>query len=557
MAGVCDDVITRVAQLSADRAGFEAVWDQVDAVAATHTNPLSGYNRAGLGTTPSIPVAAQRSKKLYDSTGLNAVDRLASGIEALVIPQSEYWHGLKTTDIKRRKLSQREQQWLEDQRNLMFEVRYDADSGWVNASQSAIRGCISHGTGLIWTEEGWDRHALIDYRYLPLRESYGTQDHRGVMNAYYRYYQLTAEQAVGKFGEKASPKVKQFAQNASTKDQRFTFIHAIEQKGAFNRIGDGAKFNSLHIEVEAKHVCKEASFHEFPVIDFRWLSDGVATSFWGEGPVMKCLADIQSLQVMGRNELIAGEQSVKPPMLVANAGVINRPNQSPGAVNLGGLNAQGQELIKPMFPGQRLDFHTMVLEAKRNHVKESMYLNLFALLVQNPQMSATEALIRANEKGELLGPAGSRLQQSLSRMIERELNILIRKGLYDQQSYYAVPPTFQGKEVVPQMSGPLDRLRRAKEGEGIMRVLEVVAPLAQADPSVVDEIDTTATIRELRDIFGAPVSMLRDPEQVAQIKAQRAQAQAQAQNAAAAKDMAAASKQGSDALAGMKQAGFL
>lgn len=558
--GVSDDVIKRLGMLSADRSGFETQWDQVDAVAATQTNSNTGFNRSSVGNPlPQVPHAAIRSKKLYDSTGVNAVDRLSSGIEALVIPQSEYWHGLKPSGLQRTKLQEHEKRWFEDQRNLLFETRYDADSGWTNASQSAIRSCVSHGNGFIWTEEGFDQRALIEYRFMPLRESYIATDHRGIVIEYYRNYHLTAQQAVIKFGEDRVPQnIRSAAATAERKDERFEFIHAITMRNGMNRRGEGiksSKWESLHVEVETKTLVRDSGFYEFPVIDFRWLPDG--GQVWGEGPVMKCLSDIQSLQVMAKNEMIAGQQSVQPPLLVANAGVINRPNSTPNAVNLGGLNAQGQEMIKPMFTGQRLDFHTMVLEAKRNQVKDSMYLNLFALLVQNPQMSATEAMIRANEKGELLGPAGARLQQSLSRMIEREMNMLIRRGLYSPKSVYRVPASLAGRHIVPEMTSKLDKLRRAKEGEGIMRVLEAVAPIAQADPTIVDEIDSSETIRQLRDIFGAPVGILRDPKQVAQMRAQRQQAAGMAQGAATAKDLATASKQGTDALAGMKAAGFL
>lgn len=557
MAGVVQDIMDRLAQLASDRASFENVWDQVDAVAATHVAP-GGYGRVGQGIVPSIPYAASRSRKLYDSTGANAVDRLSSGIEALVIPQSEFWHGLGITDLKRSKRTDKELQWLQDQRDLLFEVRYDADSGWVNASQSAFRSCISHGNGFVWVEENFDKHALITYQYLPVRECYIATNHLGVVTCFYRYYELTADQAVTKFGARCPQKIQEAAKVATTKDKKFQFVHAVHPRGDYGSASSGiasSKFASIHISVEEKQVCGEKGFYEFPLIDFRWMAQGAAG--WGEGPVMKCLADIQSLQIMARNEMIAGEQSVKPPLLVANAGVMNRPSSRPDAVNLGGLNAQGQEMIKPMFSGQRLDFATMVLEAKRNQVKDSMYLNLFALLVQNPQMSATEAMIRANEKGELLGPAGARLQQSLSRMIDREMGILTRKGLYAATSPYRVPDRLQGKRVTPEMLGPLDRLRHAKEGEGIMRLLEAVAPLAQVNPDVVDNFDEDETVRQLRDIFGAPVSILRDPKVRDARRAARQQQQQLAQGAATAKDMAAAAAQGTNALAGMKQSGFM
>jgi hypothetical protein len=551
-------MLDRLAQLSSDRSGFEAVWDQVDAVAATHAAPGGyGNGQTNSGLAPAVPHAALRSKKLYDSTGINCVDRLGSGIEALIIPQSEFWHELGISSLQRgrRSLQDSELAWLEDQRNLLFEVRYDADSGWVSATQAAIRGCISHGTGLIWSEEGFDNRAFIEYRFLPLRECYLAQDFRGIVNCFYRYYTLTAEQAALRFGDRCPAKIKEAANVATTKDKQFRFVQAVSPRGDYGYSSgiQHSRFRSVHIAEEEKQVCEEKGFYEFPVTDFRWLPEG--GQVWGEGPVMKVLSDIQSLQVMARNELLAGEQSVRPPLLVANAGVMNRPNSTPGAQILGGINAQGQRMVDTLFNGQRLDFATMVLEAKRNQVKESMYLNLFALLVQNPQMSATEALIRANEKGELLGPAGSRLQQSLSRLVDRELNILIRKGLYDANSDYRVPEGLQGKTVQPQMTGPLNRLRKAKETEGTLRLLEAVTPLAAVEQEVVDNFDADETVRALREGFGAPIRVLRDPKVVAQRRAARQQTQAMANNAAIAKDMAAAGKQTTDAIAGMKQAG--
>ncbi|WP_256583764.1 portal protein, partial [Pseudomonas sp. GW460-12] len=80
-------------------------------------------------------------------------------------------------------------------------------------------------------------------------------------------------------------------------------------------------------------------------------------------------------------------------------------------------------------------------------------------------MSATEALIRANEKGELLGPAGSRIQESLSRLIQRELGILKRFGLFERDSLFRPPQSLQNRELGPKFTSPLDRLRKSKDAE--------------------------------------------------------------------------------------------
>jgi len=554
------DHIDRLSQLATQRSAFEQAWRQVSRVAAPDAKE---FLAKGPAIGPSVintfirqPVAAQRSKDIYDVTAINAVDRLGSGIEAIVCPQSEYWHGLDVIDFKNvvRKRSDEEKLWLENQRNLMFALRYDADSGFVPAIQTAIRRCIAFGNAFVWVEENLDDNtSVFRYQYIPLDECYIAENKNGVVNAWYRLYQLTAAQAKQKFGDRLKGSVARAADNPSDKDRMFPFIHAVYESADWSVGKSPFKFSSVHIEYETRTIVGRRGFYEFPVIDFRWLPE--PGRVYGEGPVMRVLAEIQSANVLAKNELIASEQSVKPPLLMAHAGVMNRPNANPNSVIFGGLNAQGQELVKPLNIGQRLDFATMVLEAKKNAIKESLYLNLFQVLVQNPQMSATEALIRANEKGELLGPAGSRLQGSLSRMITREHSILVRRGLYDRESAYAPPPGVSGKLNV-QFTSPLDKMRRAKEGEGIARILEMVAPLAQVDPSIVDNIDADETVRQMQDILGAPVSILRNQDKVAQIRADRQRQQAMAQNAALAEQLSKASKQGTEALAGAKQAGI-
>lgn len=558
---LADDVVSRLASLKVARSDFESKWNQVANVAAPEAKAFQQLGALGmLAGLPKQAAAATRGKLIFDSTGINAVDRLASGIEALVTPQSEYWHGLGIMDLTRRQLTDQEMLWLETQRNLMFKVRYDADTGFVPAIQTIYRRVVAFGNAFLFLEEddAYRSRALVNYRYLPLAECYIATDHLDITNTFYRYYTLTASQAVSKFREKTPERIRLAAQHATDKDRHFAFIQCIHPRDDFGSWRDGvlkSKFASFHIFEEERSIVRHSGYFEFPVIDFRWLPEPGMT--YGEGPVLKCLADIQSLQQMAKNELMAGEQAVRPPLLVANAGVMNRPDARPGGITFGGVNAQGQRMIEPLFNGQRLDFATMVLEAKRAQVKDSMYLNLFQLLVQSPQMSATEAMIRANEKGELLGPAGSRFQQSLSRMIDRELGILVRRGLYDDDSEYRVPDSLQDRDVAAEMTSPLDRLRRAKEGEGILRLLEIASPLAQVDPTVLDNIDPDITFRELRDILGAPVGIIRDPARVRDIREDRAQQQQAMTNAAVAEQMASASKQGSEALVKMKEAGAL
>ncbi len=554
MAGLATDVSNRLNQLSSLRLGQERSWRRVAKLAApdagdfTFTAVTSPHLAGGHMASHS---ATRRSENIYDTTAVNAVDRLGSGLEALIVPQSEFWHNLDILDLAVEELSRDDRYYLQRLRNLMFKVRYDADSGWINAVQTALRRLVAFGNAFIWIDDNIGaKRALVRYKHIPLGECYVAEDAFGNIDTFYRHYTLTARQAVERFGERnCSAEIQRFASDPVEQDHPFRFVHAVMPRGDAGLRSEGvskAKYQAIHMELEKNHICGTSGYFTFPVVDFRWLPE--QGKVYGEGPVQRCLADIASLNQMGKHELVAFEQTVRPTLLMAQAGVMNRPNSNPGKVIHGGLNMQGQEMVKPMNTGARLDFGALLTETKRNQVKDSLYINLFQILVQNPQMSATEAMIRANEKGELLGPAGARIQQSLSKLVDRELDLLSRRGLYEQGSAFEVPETLQGLDVGPQFAGPISRLRQAKEVEGTLQLLNILNPLAQVNPEVVDRLDADGMVEGLADRLGVPVEFVLDDDAVKAVRENRQQQQEFAQSAAAAKDAASAGKDTAQAL---------
>jgi hypothetical protein len=552
------DFVTRLTELQRIRSSHEQVWHRISEVAAPDSGRFqyTGLNQSQNYALGFQALASQRSAKIYDSTAVNAIDRLASGIEALIVPQSDYWHDLGVMDLTHERSTDEERQWLERLRNVLFKVRYDADSGWKAAVQTCIRRCVAFGNAFMFVEDGTDSRALIRYRALPLEECFVSENHAGVIDTFYRPYLLTARQALQKFGARCPKQIAAAAQHATDKDRQFMFIHAIQPRAEVGMLPGvhGAPFSSTHISMEDQSIVGTSGYFEFPIIDFRWLPEMGAT--YGEGPVQKCLADIQSLNLMARNELIASQQAVDPPLLVANAGIMNRPNTNPGAINFGGMAPNGQKLIEPMMTGQRLDFATLVREAKANQVKESLYVNLFAILTSpNPTyQSATEALIKANEKADMLGPVGGRLQQSLSNLVERELGVLERKGIYRPDSAYRIPRSLRGKNIGPQFTSPLDKMRRNAEATGTVRFFEILTPLMTINPAVADHVNTDEMSRGLADVLGLPARFLQPAEVVQQIRVERAQQMQAAQMAEMLKTSAQGAKAGAEALQTLRPA---
>jgi hypothetical protein len=77
------------------------------------------------------------------------------------------------------------------------------------------------------------------------------------------------------------------------------------------------------------------------------------------------------------------------------------------------------------------------------------------------------------------------------------------------------------------MSSPLDRMRRANEGVGTTQLLNVALPMVKVKPEILDNFDLDQTIRNLREIFGAPANTLV-PETIMQAKREQTLKQQQA-----------------------------
>jgi hypothetical protein len=173
-------------------------------------------------------------------------------------------------------------------------------------------------------------------------------------------------------------------------------------------------------------------------------------------------------------------------------------------------------------------------------INEAFFITLFQILVDNPTMTATEVLERAQEKGMLLGPlAGRQMSEFLGPMVSRELDLLARTGRLPE-----MPPELYeaGGEYKIEYDSPLARAQRAEEGVAIVRTFETLIPLAELQPDVFDNFDLDETVRTLGEINGMAAKLMRDPAKVIEMRDERAEKQQAAQLTEAAPMLAGAAK---------------
>lgn len=518
--GIVDELIDEQVELANMRLPWEKYWRDVAMYVLPQTE---GFDRLysvnkdlAISSVVSTPVAAERSKHLYDMTSLWGIERLTAGMISLKTPESDKYQSLTTDSYFGEEPTHEEKLALERLENYIFKVRGNPNTGFWSAHRAAVKSMCGFGDGWIFTEElpGGTAKTPYQYTYMPLVELYPAVAANGRPNRMFRVFQWSALQAVGHFGAENCPKsIVDKANDPKQKHNRVKIMHAVRprQDGDRNQIGvRGGAFQSFYCFPDEKALIgKESGYYEFPFSRYSWSNSG--SKPFSEGPIAYALGEIKSLQEMAKNELIAVQTALRPAYGTAGKNFV-RLNLNPGAMNPNMINGDGRPLFAPMNAGVRPDFAQAVIEARRNSAREMLYLNLWQILLSDTDETATQALIRAQEKGEMLGPVGISMNEGLAALTDREIAILGRKRAFDSGSPLEMPDSMVNKDVSPTFTSPLDRLRRMGEMVGMQRLVEFVGMIEAVKPGAAARLDVDEMIDAAQEILGAPVRILGPKE---------------------------------------------
>ncbi len=532
MTRLADDIVKRRDRLKTQRTSFEDQWqDAARYVLPTAPHLLFGGQWRGQGSRILSPATPE----IYDSTAVWSVRRLAAGLESMIMPTSSNWHDLGVDDFFSDDHGSEAEQYLEKLRDYMFKIRYQAGASFQGTNQHALRQVIVFGTAIFRVMENFGRHEeRRPVRYVPMNlgTTYLDVNSESETDTVYEDVWLTARQAVAKWGEKVSDKVRKAANVEATQDDQFEFIHAVqprEERGSqASASTNNSEWASYIVEVQSKHTVEDSGYFEFPVVDYVWDRDP-GQPYGSSSPTMLAMPDIKTVNTMSKTQLRAGQQYVAPAWATVT-GNHKRPNLNSNKINEGLLTKDGRLKIQPIHTGNSPDIGEALTEQRRNSIQQTFFINLFQSLNDDPNKTATQALIENEEKGQLLGPVGSNIQNGINRLVDREIGILERKGAFAPDSPFAVPEELGGAKIAPHFTSPLDKARKAGQAVGIERTLSMVLPMAEQMPEILDNYDFDEISRELNDTNGAPAKILV-PKEIRDQKRQERQQQQQAMQA--------------------------
>lgn len=525
-------LVKRAEALKAARQPHDAVWRDLYG----YSFPIrgDGFDGQQIGAADAMA----RQARLHDSTAPDSLTILASAIMSGLTPANSRWFGLDTEGA-----DHQGRQWLD----------LAAETVWANVHASnfdaaAFECCLDV------TVAGWfvmfidtDRkNGGYTFEQWPMATCYlAASAAGGQVDTLYRFYQLSAEQAVTEFGDKLSEATRTLAEKSP--DEKVGFLHAIypRQKGHPGAIRSvNMPFASVHVELRDSRVLRESGYHEQPFVVPRWTI--IPRTVYGLGPLYNALPDVRELNELKRLELLNIDMAVAGTYIAEDDGVLNVRNLKIGPRKV--IVANSTDSIKPLASGG--DFKVSFTKAEDLKASIRKILMADQLQPQNgPQMTAYEVSVRVQMIRQLLGPVYGRFQSEYLRpLVFRCLGLAIRAGILPPP-----PQSVAGQMARVTYLSPLARAQQFEEVSAIDQAVRFAGNVAQTtgDPSVLDGIDMDAAVSVAAEGLGMPMRLLRSPEQVAAIRQQRAQAQQQAAQQASQQQLAMSAGQAAiDRMAG-------
>lgn len=510
-------------QLNLWRSTTAAHWEEIAELidpASRNTFYYGNYNWPG----------QKKTDRQVDATGMMALGRFSAILDSLLTPRNQLWHQLASdsSDVMKNRDARL---WYEQATKILFQERYDAVANFTAGNQQVYYSLGAYGTGGLFIDQAvddWNRPInKLRYKNIPIGELFIRENHQGRVDSVIRWFKLTARQAYQKFGDRIPATL--LAAMEQKSENMYDFLHCVQPRTDYEEGAWGPKgmpYSSQYISIQGRALLSEGGYRSFPYAVGRYMQTPMEV--YGRSPAMQVLPALKTLNAEKATFLKVGHRAADPTLLTYDDGLID-PTMKPGAVNKGGMSAEGRPLIGILPTGQ-IQVTKEMMDEERALINDAFLVTLFQILTETPAMTATEVIERTNEKGILIAPTVGRQQSEyLGPVIHRELDLLSRMR--------RLPPM---PDIIKQNGGeynvvytsPLARAQRAQDVAGLQRTIQSVLEVVNAtqDPSPLDVFNFDISTRETAMIQAVPERWLNDDQTIeAKRKARAQQAEKQEQ----------------------------
>lgn len=492
--------------------------------------------------------AQQQTDRLFDSTAPHANELLAASMQGALTSAAFRWFSLalKDVDLKENHPVAVELEACSDDMFSAFN-----ESNHASETHEVYLDGPCFGTAAILAEE---RRASLEvpggalrFTALPPGSFAIDENEEGFVDTVFRKFSLSARAAATAFVKNSKTTVGPsiLAALKTNVNQRFDFLHCIYPRTdnpvpMDHRLPAIKKpYGSLWVDMANRVMVRESGYDELPIMVPRWTK--TSGEIYGRGPGIIALPDIKTLNKAVELKLKAWAKIVDPPLMVRDEGVVGTVKFRSAGITY----VRDMDSIKALTElGGNLNVADMEEDKLRKAIQRMFYSDQLQLQ-EGPQMTAYEVQVRYELMQRILGPTLGRLQvEYLNPLINRVFWIRLRASAKDSP-YWKVQAWCKANNVAldVEYEGPLAKAQRLAESTAMQRYFQIVLPLVQAKPDVLDNVDLDFVAREHAASVGTPAKMIRSTEDVAKIRKARANAEAQQQALTAGATMAQAGGQ--------------
>lgn len=502
--------------------------------------------------------------KLFDSTGPHSNELLAASMQGSLTSSAVPWFGLRLRGMS---FAQNHPVlvWL----SICSEIMYDAlrQSNFSAESHEVYSDLGCFGTGAMYEDENelqpGVKFAGLRFTAIQPGDYVIDEDAQGRVNLFYWKQEMSALGARDMFGEEnLSPEVRKSLEPGNDAMTRFPFIHAVFRRRDAppydwrNPTTNSKKFpwQSCWVDEKGKKLMREGGYVEFPFFVPRWSK--ASGEIYGRGPGYTALPDIKTLNKAVELKLKALSKMVDPPLMVRDEGVIGNVRLTPGSLT----HMRDMDAIKAMDLQIRLQEIDLEEDKLRQSIRR-MFFSDQLQLQEGPQMTAFEVQVRFELMQRILGPTLGRLEREfLNPLIERTFWIMFRRGQFPQMPEELAQWLDDGNPLDIEYEGPLARTQRLSEVVATQRFFQILLPLVEARPEIMDIMKWDELVRKTALNTGVSPELLNSADEVTAMREardQQNQDQIQLQQAGAQADAAGKSAPIVKALIEAQKAGIL
>jgi hypothetical protein len=437
---------------------------------------------------------------------------------------------------------------------LIYEI-----SGFYRAMAMGVYpGLATFGLGTCICEEDFKRVL----RFVPL--AMGTYaiatDGKGEVDTLQYEEAWSVGQLVKEFGWDNVSNSVRVAWNGGWYDQYIAVLRTIESNDEFipGNIGrSGKRWGSAWMEIGGLASAagalaqpssdpvigflRDSGYSEFPALCARWAT--TSRDDYPTGPGHDSLPDARMLMQLERRKLLAISKGINPAMLIPDVLRMNRLSMLPGDAIYYPTGTQNIEIkpahiIDPRFVTETREESVAAME----RIGQAFFYELM-MMFSNPGGSegkqpdtAAEIAAKQQEKMLQLGPVLENINEFLTRLVERTISIMGRRGLMPK-----FPREAGNARIKIEFVSTLAQAQKLMGTQAKERLLQFVGQVAQlssargpTEPAkVVMKINTDKMIDRYADDVGVTPDVMATDEEVAAAR-QQLDAEANAQKTASA-----------------------